>query len=43
LSACIFGAGVLRVSSKLGSSHWTLTTPVEARNAPFDAHHFTIM
>src|SRR5215212_10604641 len=28
------GAGVLRVSSKLGSSHRTLTTPVEAYAPP---------
>ena len=32
--ACIFAAGVLRVSSKLGSSHRTLTTPVEAYAPP---------
>jgi hypothetical protein len=29
-----FAAGVLRVSSKLGSSHRTLTTPVEAYAPP---------
>ena len=34
LLACIFAAGVLRVSSKLGSSHRTLTTPVEAYAPP---------
>src|ERR671911_627497 len=33
-----FGAGVLRVSSKLGSSHRTLTTPVEAYAPPCTAH-----
>ena len=33
-----FVAGVLRVSSKLGSSHRTLTTPVEAYAPPFTAY-----
>jgi hypothetical protein len=33
-----FAAGVLRVSSKLGSSHRTLTTPVEAYAPPCKAH-----
>ena len=28
-------AGVLRVSSKLGSSHWTLTAHVEAGTPPY--------
>src|SRR5688500_10478228 len=32
------GAGVLRVSSKLGSSHRTLTTPVEAYAPPCPAN-----
>jgi hypothetical protein len=32
------GAGVLRVSSKLGSSHRTLTTPVEAYAPPCKVH-----
>ena len=32
-----FAAGVLRVSSKLGSSHRTLTTPVEAYTPPCTA------
>src|SRR5215213_1374892 len=31
-------AGVLRVSSKLGSSHRTLTTPVEAYAPPCKGH-----
>src|SRR5918993_791226 len=33
-----FAAGVLRVSSKLGSSHRTLTTPVEAYAPPCKVH-----
>src|SRR5918998_3343924 len=33
-----FVAGVLRVSSKLGSSHRTLTTPVEAYAPPHTVH-----
>ena len=33
-----FAAGVLRVSSKLGSSHRTLTTPVEACAPPCTDH-----
>ena len=31
-------AGVLRVSSKLGSSHWTLSAPVEAGTPPCTMH-----
>ncbi len=31
-------AGVLRVSSKLGSSHWTLSAPVEAGTPPCTAN-----
>jgi hypothetical protein len=38
-----FAAGVLRVSSKLGSSHRTLTTPVEASCAPLYDEYFTIL
>jgi hypothetical protein len=41
--ACIFAAGVLRVSSKLGSSHRTLTTPVEAYAPPLQRLDFTIL
>ena len=38
-----FAAGVLRVSSKLGSSHRTLTTPVEAYCAPLYGKYSTIL